>query len=108
MRSSLLLSVGALLYVSGCSVSVGAGAQASAGKQAQAVPAPPAPTACTGFESCQLIYTDAVARAVRCRADHGDCGAEERLVAVSYATLREQTYRELAALRAQVRDCAAK
>lgn len=94
----------------GCSVSVGAGAQASAGKGARPTAAA-VPTSCTGFESCQLIYTDAVARAVSCRAERAErdgCEAEERLVALSYSTLREQTNRELEALRAQLRDCAAK
>ena len=111
MPSTIVLSGCALLaFVGlGCSVSVGAGAQATAGKGAR--PSVTVPTSCTGFESCQLIYTDAVARAVSCRAERADsdgCEAEERLVALSYSTLRDQTKRELEALRAQVRDCAAK
>ena len=83
----------------GCSLSVGAGAQANLGRHSRSVD-----MRCSSFESCELPYRAAVAEAARCRAEAGDCQAEEREVRLRYRALYDQTSRELAALRETARQ----
>jgi hypothetical protein len=94
---ALLITV----VLSGCSFGVGAGAEARLGGR----PEMPGPD-CDSFESCDLEYRDALARAERCH-EHGDvddCDEEDRDAAVSYEMLHEQTQRELDGLRAEAQE----
>jgi hypothetical protein len=94
----LALTVGCL---GGCSLSVGAGASGSLGRRSGH-----GGFDCDGFESCDIIYRAAVARAQRCQAEQDDCEQEDSDVARSYRALREQTLRELDALRAAAGEAA--
>ncbi|HEX3851900.1 MAG TPA: hypothetical protein VHW01_13095 [Polyangiaceae bacterium] len=85
----------------GCSLSVGAGAAARVGRR----PADPS-LYCDGFETCDVAYQRAVARARRCAAADSDCESEEADVTASYQALREQTYLELDALRSNAQQAA--
>jgi hypothetical protein len=91
------------LLLSGCAVSAGAGVGARVGGSSSLADAE-----CDNFESCDLVYQDALASVERCREEGGDCEAEERNVLATYGVLREQTRLELEALRgeAQERDAA--
>ncbi len=84
------------IAVSGCSLSAGAGVGARLGNR------PGAPSAeCDGFESCDITYQEALTGLERCREEGENCDGEERNVAESYGVLREQTQRELEALRGE-------
>lgn len=99
MRVALLASI--IGCLAGCSLSVGAGASGSLGRRSGR-----AGFDCDGFESCDVIYRAAVARAQRCQAEQDDCEQEDSDVAWSYRALREQTLRELDALRAAAGEAA--
>ena len=84
----------ATLALSGCSLSAGAGVGARLGNR------PSTPSAeCDGFESCDIAYQEALAGLERCREEGEDCDGVEQNVAQSYGVLREETQRELEALR---------
>ena len=89
----------------GCSLSAGAGATARVGGERRAAVAD-----CDDFESCDVVYREALARAERCHehGDSDDCESEDEAAALSYAALREHTQLELEALRtdAQEKDAA--
>jgi len=101
MKIPLLVMVMGCL--ASCSLSVGAGASARLGRR-------PGEGGfdCDDFESCDVLYRTAVARAQRCQAEDGDCEQEESDVVESYRILRAQTARELDALRAREADDAAR
>jgi hypothetical protein len=99
MKIALLVLV--MGWLVGCSLSVGAGASARVGRR----PGDGA-AECDGFESCDVIYRAAVARAERCQADDSDCEQQDAEVARSYRMLRAETTRELDALRAAAREAA--
>src|SRR5450432_3282283 len=80
------------LALSGCSLSVGAGAAARVGGQ----PGASGPE-CDGFESCDVLFRQALAQAERCHEQGGDadCEREDQDAALSYDVLHEQTELEL-------------
>ncbi|HEY1534860.1 MAG TPA: hypothetical protein VGF76_12605, partial [Polyangiaceae bacterium] len=87
--------------LAGCSLSVGGGAAASVGRRGTS-----GGSDCDGFESCDVRYRAAVARAQRCQAEDGDCEQEDNDVIESYRILRRQTLRELDVLRAEASEAA--
>jgi hypothetical protein len=91
----------AMLTLSSCALSVGAGASGrlAASPDASGVE-------CDNFESCDLVYRDAVAEAERChrQGDAEDCEAEDHDVAATYEVLHEETLRELDALRGEASE----
>jgi hypothetical protein len=89
------------LALSGCSLSVGAGAAARIGGHPGA-----AGSECNGFESCDVLYRQALAQAERCheQADNDDCEREDQDLALSYDVLHEQTELELGALRSEAQE----
>jgi hypothetical protein len=99
--ASLFLVLGSV----GCSLSAGAGATARVGGERRA-----AVPDCDNFESCDIVYRDALGRAERCHehGDNDDCESEDEAAALSYDALHEQTELELNALRsdAQEKDAA--
>ena len=94
---SLLLIFGS----SACSLSAGAGATARVGGERRA-----AVPDCDNFESCDVVYRQALARAERCHehGDNDDCESEDEAVALSYDALHEQTQLELDALRSEAQE----
>jgi hypothetical protein len=94
MKIPLLVMVMGCL--ASCSLSVGAGASARLGRRSGE-----GGFDCDDFESCDVLYRTAVARARRCHAEDGDCEQEESDVVESYRILRAQTTRELDVLRAR-------
>jgi hypothetical protein len=89
----------ATVALSGCSLSAGAGVGARVGER------PSTPSAeCDGFESCDVAYQEALSSLEHCREEGEDCDGEERNVAESYGMLREQTQRELEALRSEAEE----
>jgi hypothetical protein len=86
--------------LSGCSFGVGAGARARLGDRSQELNAE-----CDNFESCDIAYREALARAERCHQEgEDDCEIEDQDAAASYEALHEQTARELDALRGEAAD----
>lgn len=97
----VLATLTVAVTLSGCALSVGAGASGRLGS-----PAGFAGPECDSFESCDLVYRDALANAERCRraGDADDCEAADRDVAASYEVLHEQTSRELETLRSEAEE----
>ncbi|HEY4156580.1 MAG TPA: hypothetical protein VGM29_00725 [Polyangiaceae bacterium] len=87
------------VVLSGCAFNAGAGVGARLGERPGAMSAQ-----CDNFESCDVVYQDALGVAARCHEEGGDCEDEERNVSASYEQLREQTLLELDALRHEVRE----
>ena len=101
VSSYLYITFAALLGLGACSLNVGAGAQGSLGRQRQPVPQY---AGCNGFDSCERLYENALARADRCHETSVSCDEEDRQAAVNYAVLHDQTERELTSLREMARD----
>lgn len=91
----------AVLVMSGCSLSVGAGAAARVGSYS-VTPDP----GCNDFESCDVLYRQALARAESCHehGDNDDCESEDADAAARYYALHQQTELELAALHREVEE----
>jgi hypothetical protein len=87
------------VVLSGCAFNAGAGVGARLGERPGVMNAQ-----CDNFESCDVVYQDALGDAARCHEEGGDCEDEERNVTASYAQLREQTQLELDALRNEVSE----